>query len=50
MLYEFLVAIAAVAKGSCRHGLWLVACVNKKDAGHQMMSGIFFVISKRRRR
>ena len=28
-LCEFLIVIAAVAKVSCRHGLWLVARVNK---------------------
>ena len=29
-LYEFLIVIAAVAKVSCKHGLWLVARVNHK--------------------
>ena len=29
-LCEFLIVIAAVAKVSCKHGLWLVARVNHK--------------------
>ena len=29
-LCEFLIVIAAVAKVSCKHGLWLVARVNRK--------------------
>ena len=28
-LREFLIVIAAVAKVSCKHGLWLVTRVNK---------------------
>ena len=30
-LCEFLIVIAAVAKVSCKHGLWLVARVNHKS-------------------
>lgn len=29
MLREFLLVIAAVTRGSCKHELWLVARVNK---------------------
>ena len=31
MLCEFGLVIAAVAKASCKHGLWLVDCVNYKN-------------------
>ena len=30
-LREFLMIIATVAKASCKHGLWLIARVNKSD-------------------
>ena len=46
MLCEFLIVIAAVAKVSRKHGLWLVAHVNKNAGNKDTMcfiSCIFFV-------
>ena len=45
-LCEFLIVIAAVAKVSCKHGLWLVARVNTNAGNKDTMcfiSCIFFV-------
>ena len=45
-LFEFLIVIAAVAKVSCKHGLWLVARINTNAGNKDTMyfiSCIFFV-------
>ena len=45
-LREFLIVIAAVAKVSCKHGLWLVARVNKIALRCFTKAQIYFSIKK----
>ena len=44
-LREFLIVIAAIAKGPCRYGLWLVARVTKKTAPKQSSLHLFIYFS-----
>ena len=44
-LCEFLIVIAAVAKVSCKHGLWLVAHVNKNAGNKDTMCFISCIFS-----
>ena len=44
-LREFLIVIATVAKASCKHGLWLVVCVNYKKFGGLLSARLFYTLS-----
>lgn len=50
-LREFLMIIATVAKASCKHGLWLIARVNKSDpyAVEITVYGHFQIVCKTRK-
>ena len=43
-LREFLIVIATVAKASCKHGLWLVVRVDRKQANSLLLKVCLLII------